>query len=526
MTGKPAKIAFGLAAIAGIGAAVYGNLTGNMAVMLGALAVVGALLVMACLTSRRRPLPVPPPPPREPVLPPAPDEVYLAAADLHDLDTGEAFAARINAIAPKAKLPLLGPTDLARLGAVIDARRRKKDSFRMAPPVALVRQARRDVDITRDGTSWLGGLPHLGDTPWPRSTTGAPLHHVAQIALAALPDHDLPPQLPRRGSLCFFIGTAEGPVYSHKVVYVAPHRQGATPLPADIPPVFAGPDWGSHIVGHRLTDAPRSFARWPLAFFPLPPDRDDSAAAMAMAFADDKGGALDVDSYARAAPELARPWLWDTAQRVVNSLVLAQEEIPRTIADANKRVADYGDLYMAEAAYLAENEAAFRNYVQVAEKWVAGRDPFTPMAQDDIALLEALFAQIKTPQNRVPSFALFYRYSRGHMNRLRDARNATLMTLARAEPAVYDLLPFAVKADLDARHRLPQRGRWHQMFGPASDYQSAARDHAYDHLLLELQSDALLQWMWGDAGAVQFWISADDLAESRWDRVAMTIASH
>lgn len=525
MTGKPAKVAFGLAAILGIGAAFYGKITDNLPVMLGALALMVGVLGLMYLAGRNRPRPVPPPP-REPVLPPAPDEVYLAHAEMNDLDTGEAFAARINEIAPKAKLPLLGPTDLARLASVIDARKRKKDSFRMASPVALVRQARRGVDITRDGTSWLGGLPALGDTPWPRSGTGAPLHHVAQIALAALPDDDLPLELPRRGSLCFFIGTAEGPVYSHKVVHVAPHRQGVTPLPADMPPVFAGPDWGSHIVGHTLTDAPRAFARWPVSFYPLPPDPKDSAAAMAIAFADDTGGTLDVDSYGRAAPELARPWLWDTAQRVVNSLVLAQEEIPRTIADANKRVAKYGDRYAAEAAYLAENEAAFRSYVRAAEKWVAGRDPFTPMAPDDITLLETLFAQIKTPQNRQPSFALFYRYSRGHMNRLRDARHATLMTLARAEPAVYDLLPHVVKADLDARHRLPSQGRWHQMFGHGIDIQGAAADHAHDHLLLQLHSDGMLQWMWGDMGVVQFWISADDLAARRWDRVALTIESH
>lgn len=525
MTNKRAKITFALAAIAGISAAVFGYMTDNAAVMLGALAFTGATLVIAYLSVRKRPLPAEPQPLREPVLPPAPDEVYLATAALHALDTGEAFAARINEIAPKAKLPLLGPTDLARLGAVIDAHKRKADGFRMAPPIAVVRQTRRGIDVTRDGNSWLGGLPHLGDTPWPRSSTGAPLHHVAQIALAALPDHDLPPQLSRRGSLCFFIGTAEGPVYSHGVLHVPPHRQGATPLPADMPPVFAGPDWGSHIVGHTLTDAPRAFPRWPVAFHPLPADRDDSAAAMAQGFPDDKGGALDVDSYARAAPELARPWLWDTAQRVVNSLILAEEEMPRTIAEARARVADYGDRYAPELAFLTENETAFRRYVQAAQQWVSGRDPVAPMAPDDIALLESLFAQIKTPQNRLPSFALFYRYSRGHMNRLRDARNATLMTLARAEPAVYHLLPHVVKADLDARHRLPQPGRWHQMFGQGTQTRAATGDHAYDHLLLELQSDPLLQWMWGDTGVVQFWISTEDLAAGHWDNAAMTIES-
>jgi len=79
----------------------------------------------------------------------------------------------------------------ARLGDVIDAHQRKKDQFRLSPPIAVIRQARRGIDITRDGSSWLGGLPHLGGTPWPRSATGAPLQHLAQIALKDLPDHAL-----------------------------------------------------------------------------------------------------------------------------------------------------------------------------------------------------------------------------------------------------------------------------------------------------------------------------------------------
>jgi hypothetical protein len=525
MAGKPAKITFGLAAIAGIGAAFYGKITDSVPIMLGALALTVPMLAMIYLAGRKRPLPAPPPA-REPVLPPAPDEVYLATAMLNDLDTGAAFAARINKIAPRVKLPLLGPTDLARLGAVIDARKSKQDSFRMAPPVALVRQARRAVDVTRDGTSWLGGLPALGAQDWPRAPDGVPLHHLAQIDLASMPPGHVPPEAPREGSLCFFLGTAKTTADHHRVLHVPAGIRTPTPPPRDLPALFADPDWGYYITGHTLADAPRVFPRWPVDFHPLPAGIADSAAVMAATFPDTKSSLLTADTYAKAAPALARPWLWDTAQRVVNSLILAGEDATQAIADARKRVADFGERYEAELSFMVENETAFRRYVQAAEKWVAGRDPFTPMAPDDIALLETLFAQIKTPQNRLPSYALFYRYSRGHMNRLRDARNATLMTLAQAEPAVYDLLPEVVKADLDTHHRLPSQGRWHQMFGHGTDVQGAPELHAHDHLLLQLHSDSLLHWMWGDMGVVQFWISTDDLAAERWDKVAMTIEGH
>ena len=506
MARRLAQIALTLARLTGIGAAVYGGAVGQLGFLLGGIGIAGIAMWLL------RRLPAPPPVLREPVLPPAPDQVYLDIAAAHDLASGAVFAARINTIAPRAKLPVLGPADLVRLGDLIDARQRKKDQFRLSPPIAVIRQARRGVDITRDGSSWLGGLPHLGDTPWPRSATGAPLHHLAQIALEDLPDHTLPPELPRAGSLCFFVGSATG----HRVLHIPPHSMGQTALPAtlpaDLPPIAAGPEDGDQ------TTLPPVFARWPVEFHPLP--AQGSAAAMALAFGDDQGGAPDADSYAATAPALARPWLWDTAQRVVHALMLAEQDIPRTIADARARVADHGDRYAAELAFLIANETAFRRYVQAAAKWVAGRDRFTPMAPEDIALLETLFGQISTRPNRQPGFALFYRYARGQITRLRDARNATLMVLARGKPAVYALLPEPVKTDLDAHHRLPSQNRWHQMFGAASDGQAQTGEHAHDHMLLQLHADALVGW--GDMGVIRFWISTDDLAAGRWDAVAVT----
>jgi hypothetical protein len=502
MARRLVQMSLTLARMSGIGAAIYGGAVGQLGFLLGGIGFAG----IAVWLLRR--VPAPPPPPREPVLPPAPDQVYLDIAAAHDLGTGAAFAARINAIAPRAKLPMLGLADLARLGDVIDARQRKQDQFRLSPPIAVIRQARRGIDITRDGTSWLGGLPHLGDTPWPRSAQDVPLHHLAQIALEDLPDHALPPELPRAGNLCFFVDSATG----HKVLHIAPHSMGPTALPADLPPIAAGPEHDDQ------TTMPPVFARWPVGFHPLP--AKDSTTAMALSFGDDKGGTPDADSYAVTAPALARPWLWDTAHRVIHALMQAEHDIPRTIAAARARVADHGDRYAAELAFLIENETAFRRYVQAAAKWVAGRDRFTPMDPEDIALLETLFGQISTRPNRQPGFALFYRYARGQITRLRDARNATLMVLARGEPAVYALLPEPVKADLDAHHRLPSQGRWHQMFGAARDGQAQTGVHAHDHMLLQLHADALVGW--GDMGVIRFWISTDDLAARRWDAVAVT----
>lgn len=481
-----------VAGLTSTGVAVYGGGLGHIGFLLGGLGIAGIAAWYLC---RPPALPAPPPPaPREPVLPPAPDHAYLDTAAAHDLTSGVDFAAQINALAPRAKLPVLGQADLARLAAVIDARQRKKDLFRMAPPIAVIRQPRQGIDITRAGRSWLGGLPQLSGAPWPRAAQDQPLQHLAQIALDDLPAHQLPPALPRQGSLCFFASPMPGGDLAHKVLHIPPRRQMSPDHPA--------PTAGAPVL-----------ARWPVAFHPLP--AHDSAAAMAQAFADDKGGVPDVDI----------PWLWDSAQRVVRSLVLAEKDIPRTIAEARSRVADHGDRYAPELDFLIQNEPAFRRYVQAAVQWVAQRAPFTPMAPDDVALLETLFGQISTRPHRQPGFALFYRYSRGQITRLRVARRATLLTLARAEPAIYDLLPAAVKTELDAHHRLPARGQWHQMFGRPANGSDSMDAHEHDHMLLQLQADPLLDWGWGDSGVIRFWISTEDLAAQRWDAVAVTLQS-
>lgn len=45
------------------------------------------------------------------------------------------------------------------------------------------------------------------------------------------------------------------------------------------------------------------------------------------------------------------------------------------------------------------------------------------------------------------------------------------------------------------------------MFGSGLDVQGAPDEHADDIMLLQLVSDKMLHWMWGDVGVLQFWIA-------------------
>lgn len=103
---------------------------------------------------------------------------------------------------------------------------------------------RRQVPIRFDerARSWLGGLPQMPDhIPWPRTDrNGAPLHFIAQIACADLPDRIWKGRGPRDGWLLLFVDvlqmeeTGDGGLV--KVLHV--HKLGSErEPPEDMPTV-------------------------------------------------------------------------------------------------------------------------------------------------------------------------------------------------------------------------------------------------------------------------------------------------
>jgi hypothetical protein len=67
----------------------------------------------------------------------------------------------------------------------------------------------------------------------------------------------------------------------------------------------------------------------------------------------------------------------------------------------------------------------------------------------------------------------------------------------------------------------------HQLLGTGRTIQHAAIQFRDTHrLLAQFDSDIGINWMWGDMGALQYWITHDDLAARRFDRVTMTAEGH
>jgi hypothetical protein len=457
------------------------------------------------------------------------DELYIVFSRLAGHKTGDTFRANVQHIIDKNGLPDLTAEDIDRLAAEIDRRDLRGKTFKRTPGIALVRMQRADLDVEYGGTSWLGGLPTLGDTPWPRDESGRAMHHLAQIDLDTVPDPLLPKGMPKKGALAFFMTTATDAPHRGRVIYSPTIGNVATEPPSDLVPIYHGPDWGYYVKGHARESAPDTFPRWPVEFVLLPmtnQNRDDDAhELMGDLLPFQAAGELSPQNYRQSLPDFARPWFWDTAYRFTMSVRLARDDVQDTLQKAKKRVQQYGPGYQAAVDTIRRDQDAFSAFVDEVSIWAVSNEPWDRMTPEDIAQLETYFAQVRDNGAEPGRFKPFYQFTQGEFISVQEVAKATLVAVANAAPEVYATLPFEVRDDIDTRYRIANVGRWHQMFGLGFKIGAAASTHTHHHLLLQLHSDQLVNWMWDDRGVVQFWISEDDLLAQNWDAVEMTLES-
>lgn len=546
-------------AVPTIGLAFYAEFTGDLELRMTVLSILAVLLAAAyALGMFRRtpqntrptskptkpaavtknaqppaPKPSPSPPARDPEDDPEQikdDELYIVFSRLAGHKTGDAFRANVDKIIATNRLAALSPDDIDRLAKEIDKRDLRGKSFVRTPGLALVRLQRYDLDVEFGGTSWLGGLPTLGDTPWPRDETGRAMHHLAQVDLGTIPDPMLPKGMPTTGAMAFFATTSSDGPMRGKVVYLPQIGNTATDPPEDLVPIYDGPDWGYYVKGHARENAPDTFPRWPVEFVLLPMSNqnkdDDAHELMSELLPQQESTNLSPLNYRKTLPDFARPYFWDTAHRFTMSVRLARDDIAQTIALAQKRVQDYGARYQAALDSLQTDQDAFSQFVDEVSIWAVSHEPWNLMTPADVTQLEAYFAQVRDMGGQTARFKPFYQFTQGELLSINEAATATLVAAANESPEVFAKLPFDVRDDIDTKYRIAGQGRWHQMFGRGYEVQTAVSDHTHHHLLMQLHSDQLVNWMWGDQGVVQFWITEDDMLAQNWDAVEVTVEGH
>ncbi|WP_341365817.1 DUF1963 domain-containing protein [Yoonia sp. BS5-3] len=458
---------------------------------------------------------------------PVPDEVYWAEAHMADVETGDAFRAFIDKACPTARLPMPPAAQIDRIATWFDTENAKRNDYVCVPPIAVIRAPRATQDVTKGGHSWFGGRPMLGDQPWPLTSDGQPMHHRATIDLAEVSAFAVPPGLPNHGKLAFFAYLHKEP-YEGKVLYV-PAATTPTLPPENLPHIFYEGAFSFGRKDYTALDAPKEYLHWQVGFMELPMDQSYSEKSardvLNQAFPDASRINLHTAALADVYPDITQPLFWDSAQRYAKIVTLAETHLEDTIRDAQFRVNRGDQGAAAQLAYLQENTHALRRFIDEVTKWARPHDRWDAMTGSDRLDLSEFMARLTPDNPDALGLHLYFpvRILKSNMTTISPQCDATLRCVARGPEALYQRLPQPVKDRLDQTHRLPGPSQWHQMFGMGVSVQVAGEEHQYDHLLLQLQTDHMMNGEWAGSVVVQYWISPENLRRQAWDQVVVTM---
>ncbi|TAG25807.1 MAG: DUF1963 domain-containing protein [Rhodobacterales bacterium] len=457
--------------------------------------------------------------------------------------------------------PVMAPADAARASVELpradpDEDAEPGEELHGGPAIVLARALRRPgFDVTRDGSSWFGGLPALGEQSWPRDDLGQPMTPLAQIDLTGLAAHLQVPGLPNQGSLAFFASfpkAGEG-AFGGTVRYVpGPARhptQPDGPLPKVENNTFGGPlRRGEPEADQRLY--PRMAMDLVRVRASGLTDRAGFAAEVTAALGPWR--AVNLDGRLLPGGETGnRPWNRDSLLRFLHGARVSLNSAPKAEVELRRIQAIYANSVQAMIDTLAKPEVPDREVrqarlettqralkqldatladipaatgrlveeLETMEMWARAGDRWTPLTEAEQQVLAPL----------LNDWTDYNGLGRAHLNetyevhrRIDDCVTETLLVMAVAEDAVFERLPEALREEVNGPYRQPSRGVFHKMFGEPSSIQDAAFANQGSYLLLQLHCDDLAGFHWGDMGVLQFWITPSALQAGRWEEAYLT----
>lgn len=438
------------------------------------------------------------------------------------------------------------------------------------PAVVLARHRRdQGFDVTRDGTSWFGGLPALGGADWPNATSGRPMTPLVQIDLATVASKMSIPGLPTTGSLAFFVNASEGPLQG--AVRYNP-EQAAQPT---APPSYLYPLEDGFVGGPmRLGEPAETQVLYPRMAIEMAgltsaemADHDMLQGRMTDLFGPGREYSLGVSSFPDQFPAKDKPINRDCVARFARGAELslangekARVKLEKQNAEFRKRLAgleprlpelrvaaqasdtdgpaveayriaqskvsrmnERADLIDYELAHFDEERLSLRASVTALNDWAARGDRWAMLTAAEQAEIAPLLLRW-TDYGALGQLHLDG--TRGVHRSMQQAADETFRVMAVSPDSVFAALPKPVQAAVDGPYRLPTDHLRHQMFGSPSSIQSAAEDYSDHALLLQIQTDDLQAFGWGDMGVLQFWIRPRDLANGKWSAVKVSCESH
>lgn len=404
------------------------------------------------------------------------------------------------------------------------------------------------------GGSHYGGRPALpAGVPWPRTSAGVPLHFLARIDCAALPDTG--GVLPVDGVLFFFARVdsdlmwQEGsPRDACRVLYVAKAGAVEADPPEGLLPILGGRSEQQRWFRFPSEPPVALYPRWPISFYAISSWPDQSA--IPGWWDRDMKGYQEAVVRARAAETVRLPDLplavesterWDLGANASAPVPTADGRVEKPFPQAwvmvDRICRALIQLIRREKIGFFDHTSRTKLYPEMRSFVVRGALQWVRRA--------ALEGHDHAPAPEAAArFAQWLSMVAG-IGHLKDATQIAINVgmlgvtqAAGASPALAALIPPAYYAMVAGRHS-SARVRWqvnadksktwriatsfHQMLGNAPSSQEARSVKRDEILLLHLMSDYGVNFMFGDCGEAEFWIHKDDLKRRNFDNVFATV---
>ncbi len=393
------------------------------------------------------------------------------------------------------------------------------------PPLRLQRLAPKPDAGWPSSDSWLGGLPRLGEVPWPRGASQTPLHHLASVSLVEAAPLLSEGLLPASGYLSFFVGITEAGVIESRVIVT--NGAADTSPPTQMPTV-------EDIFGDCERSDPRQLDRRPVRLFQKSwnADADGDSAMEAFRIWKEEFGAERVPIYWDSAYQLLRglksPLDTDLIAKTVASKAQLLEIFETRLTNADSEQSRESQRKNIENCRLVihalKNKVEeYRDFVENLDIRINQHQRWQRMQADDILWLRDTFSELAFSDYSAPErnthFGAIHKIGRGTVHGFDQAVSATYSSIVDTPSPVIDQLPTEVLELIQYEPGFaPVQGK-HQMFGHPIDIQDDLVEFANHYLLLQIEYDVGAGLRIGDCGTLQFMIRPDDLAACHWDSV-------